>query len=111
MTAGVNTNSIFSTSPVKKPPQGPIDERAKEYAPPVCGNAGDISATLCVKPIYIMAMMMVAKNIPPHPPEARPRFHPEKCPDITAPTPRAQSDQTPACRFNSRDSKYDLSFF
>ena len=43
-TAGVITYSMFSASPVRNPPHGPIAERANEYAPPVCGRAGDISA-------------------------------------------------------------------
>jgi hypothetical protein len=45
-TAGVMTYSMFSASPVMKPPHGPIADRANEYAPPVCGSAGDISAML-----------------------------------------------------------------
>jgi hypothetical protein len=40
----VITYSMFSASPVRKPPQGPIADLANEYAPPVCGNAEDISA-------------------------------------------------------------------
>jgi hypothetical protein len=44
MTAGVTTYSIVSATPVAKPPHGPIAERENEYAPPVCGSAGDISA-------------------------------------------------------------------
>ena len=43
-TAGVMTYSMFSASPVMNPPHGPIADRANEYAPPVCGSAGDISA-------------------------------------------------------------------
>ncbi len=43
-TAGVMTYSMFSASPVLKPPHGPIADRANEYAPPVCGSAGAISA-------------------------------------------------------------------
>jgi len=45
-TAGVMTYSMFSARPVMNPPQGPIADRANEYAPPVCGSAGDISAML-----------------------------------------------------------------
>jgi hypothetical protein len=44
ITAGVITYSIVSATPVVKPPQGPMADLAKEYAPPVCGRAGDISA-------------------------------------------------------------------
>ena len=44
MTAGVMTYSMFSPNPVMNPPHGPSVDRPKEYAPPVCGNAGDISA-------------------------------------------------------------------
>ena len=44
ITAGVSMYSMFSASPVMKPPHGPIDVRPNEYAPPVCGSAGDISA-------------------------------------------------------------------
>jgi hypothetical protein len=43
-TAGVMTYSIFSASPVTNPPHGPMADRANEYAPPVWGRAGDISA-------------------------------------------------------------------
>ena len=43
-TAGVITYSMFSAKPVRNPPHGPMAERANEYAPPVCGSAGDISA-------------------------------------------------------------------
>ena len=46
----------------------------------------------------MMAMMMVAMSMPPQPPEAKPRFQPEKCPEITAPTPSAHNDHTPAWR-------------
>jgi len=44
MTAGVTTYSMVSATPVVNPPHGPIAERANEYAPPVWGSAGDISA-------------------------------------------------------------------
>ena len=46
ITAGVTMYSMLSATPVMKPPQGPIEERAKEYAPPVCGSAAAISAML-----------------------------------------------------------------
>jgi hypothetical protein len=42
----------------------------------VCGRAGDISASEKVRPRYMMAMMMVAKNMEPKP-CAKPRFQPE----------------------------------
>ena len=45
-TAGVTTYSMFSARPVMKPPHGPIADLPNEYAPPVCGSAGDISAML-----------------------------------------------------------------
>ena len=44
----------------------------------------------------MIMMMMAAISMPPQPPEARPKFQPEKWPEITAPTPSAHSDQTPA---------------
>ena len=94
-TAGVSTYSMFSATPVTKPPHGPIDERANEYAPPVCGSAGDISASEYVRPRYITVMMTVARNIEPQP-KARPKFQPENWPEMTAPTPSAQSEKTPA---------------
>jgi hypothetical protein len=59
----------------------------------VCGSAGDISASEKVNPRYMTATMMAATNKPPHPPDAMPRFHPENWPEMTAPTPSAQSDQ------------------
>ena len=49
-TAGVMTYSMFSARPVMNPPQGPIAERANEYAPPVWGRAGDISEMLKHRP-------------------------------------------------------------
>ena len=53
----------------------------------------------------MMAMMMVATNMPPQPPTAKPRFQPEKSPEMTAPTPSAHSAKTPAWRLSSRFSK------
>ena len=32
-----------------------------------------------------------ANSIPPKPPAVRPKFHPKKSPEMTAPTPIAQS--------------------
>ena len=46
ITAGVRMYSMLSASPVTIPPQGPSALRANEYAAPVCGSAGDISAML-----------------------------------------------------------------
>ncbi len=70
ITAGVSTYSMFSARPVTKPPQGPIALRANEYAPPVCGNAGDISARQKHRHTYISPITMAAKNRPPKPPAA-----------------------------------------
>ncbi len=42
------------------------------------------------------AMMAAATSMPPQPPVAKPKFQPEKWPEITAPTPSAQTDHTPA---------------
>src|SRR5690606_33162474 len=74
-------------------------------------SAGDISARLKIRPRYMMAMMIAAKNKPPHPPAPMPRFHPEKCPEMTAPTPSAHSDQTRAYRLRPRFSKYSWPAF
>jgi hypothetical protein len=41
-------------------------------------------------------MISVAISRPPKPPAPSPKFQPEKSPEMTAPTPSAQSDQTPA---------------
>ena len=60
------------------------------------GSAGDISAMLKHRPTYITVMMPVATSSPPKPPAARPKFQPKKSPEMTAPTPRAQSEPTPA---------------
>ena len=46
--------------------------RAKEYAPPACGSAGDISAMEKHSPIYITVMTSTAISIPPKPPVASP---------------------------------------
>src|SRR5918999_2870621 len=47
----------------------------------------------------------VATSSPPNP-YARPKFQPKKSPEMTAATPSAHSDQTPACRLSRRFSKY-----
>jgi hypothetical protein len=47
-----------------------------------------------VRPRYITVMMTVATNIEPQP--SGPKFQPEKWPEMTAPTPSAQSENTPA---------------
>jgi hypothetical protein len=44
ITHGVRMYSMLSASPVTMPPHGPMALRANEYAAPVCGSAGDISA-------------------------------------------------------------------
>ncbi len=44
----------------------------------------------------MIAIRIAAMSIPPQPPEASPRFQPEKWPEITAPTPNAQRLATPA---------------
>src|SRR5437870_4084795 len=67
MTAGVRMYSMLSASPVTMPPQGPIALRANEYAAPVCGNAGDISARLKMSPQYIAAITKSAASIEPKP--------------------------------------------
>ena len=51
----------------------------------MCASAGDISASEKVSTRYITAMIPVASSMLPKP-FASPRFHPEKCPEITAPT-------------------------
>ncbi len=68
ITAGVSTYSMFSASPVTYAPQGPIAERANEYAPPVWGRAGDISAMEKQRPRYITVISTVAIGRPPNPP-------------------------------------------
>src|ERR671918_298989 len=97
MTAGVTTYSIVSATPVVKPPHGPIAERPNEYAPPVWGRAGDISAIEKQRPKNMIVMNTVATRRPPNP-YASPKFQPKKSPEITAATPSAHSDQTPAWR-------------
>ena len=62
----------------------------------MCGSAGDISAMLKQRPTYITVITSVAMASPPKPPAARPKFQPKKSPEITAPTPSAQSEPTPA---------------
>ena len=76
MTAGVRMYSMLSASPVNMPPQGPMALRANEYAAPVCGSAGDISARLKMRPQYMAAMMNSATSIEPKP-FASPKFQPE----------------------------------
>ncbi len=76
ITAGVRMYSMLSASPVTMPPHGPMALRANEYAAPVCGSAGDISARLKMRPQYIAAMMNSAISIAPKP-LASPRFQPE----------------------------------
>jgi len=81
---------------------------AKEYAPPVCGNAGDISAIEKQSPKYIAVMTMRAMSMPENPPAVRPKFQPKKSPEMTAATPRAQRCNTRAWRRRVRFSKYSL---
>ena len=50
--------------------------RANEYAAPVCGSAGDISARLNTRPQYMAAMMNSATSMDPKP-LASPKFQPE----------------------------------
>ncbi len=50
-------------------------------------------------------MITVASKSPPKPPAAKPKFQPKKSPEITAPTPRAQSDHTRAYRRRPRFSE------
>ena len=69
-------------------------------------TAGDISARQKHRQTYMMPITMAAKNNPPQPPAPMPKFQPEKCPEMTAPTPNAHSDQTRACLRNWRLAKY-----
>jgi hypothetical protein len=79
-------------------------DRANEYAPPVCGRDGDISAIEKQRPKYMTVITRVATSSPPKP-YASPKFQPKKSPEMTAATPSAHSDQTPACRLSRRFSK------
>jgi hypothetical protein len=105
MTAVVATYSMVSASPVMNPPHGPIAARAKEYAPPVWGIAEAISPIENNIPKYMIVTTMNAIVIPPKPAKSRPKFHPEKSPEMTAATPSPQSPQTPAVRLRLRFSK------
>ena len=44
----------------------------------------------------MMVMMTAPTNMPPQPPTAKPKFQPEKSPEMTAATPSAHSEKTPA---------------
>src|SRR5947209_83425 len=90
--------SMFSAIPVMYPHHGPSAVRAKEYAPPACGMAGDISARLQHRHAYRTVITQRASRRPPKPPDTRPKFQPKKSPEITAPTPSAQRWNTPAWR-------------
>ena len=59
--------------PVIYAPQGPIADRANEYAPPVCGSAAAISAMLKHRPAYIAVMIRVAIKQPAEAPGRRDR--------------------------------------
>ena len=48
---------------------------------------------------------------PPKPPTSRPKFHPEKSPEITAATASPQRPKRPAARVSWRFSKYPSSGF
>ncbi len=76
ITAGVRMYSMLSARPVTMPPHGPIALRANEYAAPVWGSAGDISASEKMRPQYIAAITNSAISIEPKP-FASPRFQPE----------------------------------
>jgi hypothetical protein len=64
--------------------------------PPAWGNAGDMSAMEKHSPRYMAVIAMTASSMPPKPPEASPKFQPKKSPEMTAPTPMAQSEKTRA---------------
>ena len=100
--------SMFSASPVIYPPHGPMAVLANEYAPPVCGNAGDISAIEKQRPAYIAVMMIRAVSMPEKPPAMSPKFQPKKSPEMTAATPRAHKCNTRAWRRRVRFSKYSV---
>jgi hypothetical protein len=89
---------------VVKPPHGPIADRENEYAPPVCGSAGDISEIEKQRPKNMTVTTSVATSRPPNP-YASPKFQPKKSPEMTAATPSAHRDQTPAWRRRRRFSK------
>jgi hypothetical protein len=102
----VSTYSSDSARPVTNPPHGPIDARANEYAPPVCGIAALISPIENSMPKYMTTTTTVAMRRPPHPALVMPAFQPEKSPEMTAATPMPQIPQNPADRLRVRCSKY-----
>ena len=105
MTPVVATYSIVSASPVTKPPHGPIAARANEYAPPVCGIDAAISPIENSIPKYMTTTIRNAMTIPPQPEVPRPKFQPEKSPEMTAAIPSPQRPTTPAARVSFRFSK------
>jgi hypothetical protein len=71
----------------------------------VCGIAADISPIENSIPKYMSVTTRNAIAMPPKPAKSRPKFHPEKSPEMTAAIPRPQSPQSPADRFRLRFSK------
>jgi len=83
-------------------PKAPIALRVNEAKPPAWGKAADSSAMLNTRQTYIVPIKSVAMASPQNPPDARPLFQPAKSPEITAPTPSAQSRIQPALRLSLR---------
>ena len=54
---------------------------------------------------YMITTITKAITMPPQPDVARPKFQPEKSPEITAAMPRPQRPHTPALRLRLRFSK------
>ena len=96
MTAGVMTYSTFSHRPVMNPPHGPIAVRAEGIGRTRMRqrrrHLGDAEDEAEIHDGDDDA----GDQQPPQPPVANPKFHPEKWPEMTAPTPSAHSDQIPA---------------
>ena len=57
-------------------------------------------------PKYMIVTTTNAMSMPPQPAKSRPKFQPEKSPEMTAAMPSPQSPQTPAVRLSLRLSKY-----
>jgi hypothetical protein len=68
----------------------------------VCGIDDDISPIENSMPKYMTTTMRKAMTMPPQPEVARPKFQPEKSPEMTAAMPRPHSPQIPAARLRLR---------
>ena len=83
-------------TPTISPPQSPKARQAQAVVPRGEGMAALSSASEKQRPTYMAHTSTVATSMPPVPPVTSPHCQPKKSPEMTAPTPIAQSCPIPA---------------